>query len=350
MSFRRTALLCGAVFLVCAAGAQAATKPVLMGPPSFEPFEKLLADPLRFFPSTITIAAGDSVAFTPRGFHNVSLPAKGADPRPFVAPTGKTSSEPDAAGKPFWHAGRPVLGFAPQMVKLNFGRSFTYNGTKGVNSGLPLADRPKPMVVKFTKPGSYLYFCELHPGMKGKVNVRAAGAKVPTAKQDAARVKREVAKAIADGKELQATKPAAGTIRVGANRGGVEALKMFPEKLEVAVGTTLTFEGSVDAHTATTGPFSRDEKDTKTYVNALAKSFESPAFDPRATYPSEPPGSAAAALTPSLHGNGFWNTGIISAVKQGGLPGSGRVTMAQAGTYTFVCLIHPFMTSTVTVR
>jgi plastocyanin len=350
MSFRRAALLSIAAFLACAPGAQAITKTVTAGPPSFEPFEPLLSDPLRFFPSTVTIAAGDSVAFAPRGFHNVAFPKKGGDPGPFAAPTGQTSSQPDAAGQPFWHAGRPILGFAPQLVQMNYGKKFTYTGAKAINSGLPLSDKPKPMVVKFRKAGSYTYFCELHPGMKGKVNVRAAGAQVPSKGQDAKRVKREVAKALADAKELQRTKPAAGTIRVGANRGGVEALKFFPSTLEVPVGTTLTFEGSSDAHTATTGPFSKDEKDTTTYLNALAKSFESPAFDPRATYPSEAPGAAAAQLTPSLHGNGFWNSGIISAVKQSGLPGSGRVTVAQAGTYTFVCLIHPFMTSVVTAK
>lgn len=350
MFIRRAVVLCTAAVLLSASAAGAATRTVTMGPPSFGPFEPLQSDPLRFFPSTTTIAAGDRVAFAPRGFHNVSLPAKGEKPKPFVAPTGKTSSAPDAAGQPFWHAGRPVLGFAPQMVKLNFGRTFTYTGAKGVNSGLPLADKPKPMVVKFAKPGAYLFFCELHPGMKGKVVVRAKGAKVPSAAKHAARAKGEVAKALADAKALQGTKPAAGTIRVGASRGGVEALKMFPSKLEVAVGTTLTFEGSVDAHTATAGPFGKDERDSTTYLNALAKSFESPAFDPRATYPSEPPGSAAAQLTSSLHGNGFWNTGLISAVKQSGLPGSGRVTMAQAGTFTFVCLIHPFMQTAVTVK
>lgn len=348
-SIRAALLGATAVVLVAASGAQAATKRVYMGPPDPRAFEPLVADALRFFPSTISIAAGDKVAFTPRGFHNVSLPAKGDDPGSFAAPTKQQSTEPDAAGQPFWHAGRPAFGFAPQMVKLNFGKTFTYTGAKAVNSGLPLADKPKPMVVRFRKAGSYTYFCELHAGMKGKVLVRSRRATVPSARQDAARLKREVAKAKADAKKLQATKARAATVRVGANRGGVEVLKMFPAKLEVPVGTTVTFEGSVDAHTATTGPIGAGEGDTTTYVNALAASFQGPVWDPRATYPSEAPGSPAAQLTPALHGNGFWNTGIISAVKQGGLPGSGRVTMAQAGTYTFVCLIHPFMKTKVTV-
>jgi plastocyanin len=55
-----------------------------------------------------------------------------------------------------------------------------------------------------------------------------------------------------------------------------------------------------------------------------------------------------ASLTPTSHGNGFWGTGIMDTVSASPLPSSGKVTFAQAGTYNFYCLIHPFMKATVT--
>jgi plastocyanin len=72
-------------------------------------------------------------------------------------------------------------------------------------------------------------------------------------------------------------------------------------------------------------------------------------FDPRGVYPSEQP-PTAAALTPALHGNGFWNTGVMDTVAGTPLPGSNSVTFGAPGKYDFYCLIHPFMKATVTVQ
>jgi len=116
------------------------------------------------------------------------------------------------------------------------------------------------------------------------------------------------------------------------------------------VGTTLTFRmqaASFEAHTATTGP-GDPGAETPSYLQELAKSFEAPVIDPRATYPSDQPG-APAVLTPTLHGNGFWNSGAIDASAATPLQDSNSVTFGAAGTYTFYCLIHPFMKATVTV-
>ena len=72
-------------------------------------------------------------------------------------------------------------------------------------------------------------------------------------------------------------------------------------------------------------------------------------LDPRGAFPSEPPG-ALAALTPILHGNGFWGSGALdqdSTTRT--VPPSNAVNFAAAGTYQVFCLIHPFMQATVTV-
>ena len=74
-------------------------------------------------------------------------------------------------------------------------------------------------------------------------------------------------------------------------------------------------------------------------------------IDPRGVYPSEPPGSAAATLTPLLHGNGFWNSGVLDASSATPQPGEANsVTFGPPGKYDFYCLIHPFMKATVTAQ
>ena len=71
---------------------------------------------------------------------------------------------------------------------------------------------------------------------------------------------------------------------------------------------------SYDVHTATTGP-GNPESEPNSYLGQIAASFNSPVFDPRAVYPSEPPGPAGT-LTPALHGNGFWNTGVMDTASR----------------------------------
>ena len=48
-------------------------------------------------------------------------------------------------------------------------------------------------------------------------------------------------------------------------------------------------------------------------------------LDPRGVYPSEPPG-ALGALTPVLHGNGFWNSGALESLDTTPMPPSNAVT------------------------
>jgi hypothetical protein len=106
--------------------------------------------------------------------------------------------------------------------------------------------------------------------------------------------------------------------------------------------------GSSDIHTATFGPGNPDKP--KEYLGAIAASLQGVVFDGRAIYPSEPPGSPPAGLSPALHGNGFWNTGLMDALSSSPIPGSGAVTFTEPGTYPYVCLIHTFMKGTITVQ
>jgi plastocyanin len=347
------------VALAAPAAAQAATKAVFMGTPpaSSKKFQPTGADTNDFFPNGIAIHVGDSVKFVPAGFHTVDLIAKGGQPAPLFAPFNgqKVSGANDAAGQPFWFNGQDQIFFSAPLFANNFGKTLTFNGTKEVESGAPIQNKPKPMTVKFKKTGSFTYYCNIHPGMKGKVTVKAKTAKVPTAKADAKVVTTQVAAALKIAKGLANATVPANTVDVGsAGPHGVEYYGFVPGSLTVPVGTTVNFRmttGSYEEHTATTGPGNPDQ-DPNSYLGQIAASFQGPPpFSPLGIYPSEPSGGAAANLTPTFHGNGFWSTGALDASNSTPtLPASNSVKFAAPGTYEFYCMIHPFMHGTIKVQ
>jgi plastocyanin len=356
---RRPAILAAAaaatLTLPCAA--QAATKTVDMGTPL--PVQKQLnskysADVNAFFPNGITIHAGDSVKFVPTGFHNVDFPAKGKKAAELLATQGPVSGVLDAAGAPFWFNGKVAnVGFNPAVITGSLGKKVTYSASKGVQSGLPLSDKPKPMTVKFPKTGKYTYYCDVHPGMKGTVTVAATSKSIPSAADDQKALAEQVKTVTATVKKVAKPSLPANTITIGsAGAGGAEVFKFLPETLTVPVGATVKFimdPQSLEVHTATSGP-GNPENQPSSYLGKLAASLESPTIDPAAAYPSDPPPAGPAKLTPALHGNGFWNSGVLDALKASALPAENSVTFSAAGTYTFYCLVHPFMRGTVVAQ
>ena len=355
-----------AVLICCALGAaltspaasSAATKPVFMGTPpvASKTFQNKDGDVNDFFPHGITINKGDKVRFLPVGFHSVDIPARGADMLPLITPNGqKVSGANDAAGVPFWFNGQDQVGFnAALLPPGTFGKKLSYNGSKRVASGLPLAPKLKPLTVTFKKVGRFTYFCNIHSGMKGTVTVKPKGKKVPSRKADAKALKRQVARSIKASKALPKATPPANTVDVGvAGKHGEELFAFVPSKMTVPVGTALTFRmspGSFDVHTATTGP-GNPETEPSSYLGQIAATFEGPGpFLSQALYPSEMPGGTAATLTPKLHGNGFWNSAVMDTAAGTPLPASNSVRFGAPGTYDFYCMIHPFMKATVTVQ
>lgn len=329
--------------------AQAATKTVLAGlPPANQKTfqEKYGSDVNAYFPKTVAIHVGDAVDFVPVGFHNVDLPKKGGKATDLLAPAGKVAGEKDAAGAEFWFNGQNALGFNPPLVTSpQWGKSLSYSGAQGINSGLPLQPKPKAMRVKFTKKGSFKYFCDVHPGMAGQVKVLPKSSRVPSKKSDARTVKRQLAAAEKAAKKFASTNIPANTVQMGlTSKTGAEFFGFLPATQTVAKGTTVQFRfptNSFEIHTATFGPGNPDSE-PNSYLGTLAKSFESPAFAGAAVYPSEAPGTVAQ-LTKSLHGNGFWNSGVMDGFAASPPPGTQSVTFAEAGTFEFYCLIHPFM-------
>jgi plastocyanin len=358
MNRARLAALAGGVLLALClpVAAQASTKTVYMGPPQKDAktFENLQSEVNAFFPQSTTIHVGDTVAFQP-GFHNIDIPAKGGKPSAFLVRTSTNATDAkDEAGNPFWFNGQPLFGFNPAI--LTAGKTATYTGKKHVVGPVPVLGKPFAFKVKFTKTGTFTYYCDIHPGMKGKVHVVAKSAKAPSVKDDAKTVSRQVAAAVKTAKKLGATTPPAGVVDVGvAGPGGVEYFNIVGPKSPIAVGTTVRFQmtkGSFETHTATTGPGDpRNEQDTTSYLNQLGATFQGPGpFDGRATYTSDQPGGTPASLTPQLHGNGFWNSGALDLDNATPVPSNNSVRFDAPGTYEFYCLIHPVMHATITVQ
>jgi plastocyanin len=348
-----TVVVAATILMGLPAVAAARTKTVYAGPP---PSARAIAGKLvsksfgikyspdvnAFFLHTITINQGDTVAFRIEGFHNIDLPGKSGKDLPVFVPGAIATGLNDAAGSPFWFSGHvPGIGFNPAVVVPS--GAHRYNGTARIESGLPAGSAP-PFKVRFTKPGTYKFFCDIHPGMIGYVVVKPKGKSVPSAAQDAAALKAQITTDVLSAKKLAKTKVAPDHVSLGvANSKGVELFAMFPATLRVKAGTVVTFsmaKASRETHMATFGPVS--------YLTALANGFRSPPFSPAAVYPSSPVQPIALAST--SHGNGFANTGALDSDPSTPLPASGKIKFTQAGTYHFICLIHPWMTGTIVVK
>jgi plastocyanin len=327
-----------AMLLPVSAGA--ATKTVTMGLPTAKDAktfnEGYLADVNDYFPHATSVRVGDKVKFVPKGFHNVEFPAKGKDPVGLVAPTGnKIAGVLDEAKVPFWFNGQDELNFNPVLFKMLFGKKVNHNGTKGIQSGLPLAPKPKPMTVTFKKAGSFTYYCGVHPGMEGKVKVVPKSKRAASAKAHRKAIRTQVARDLKIAKALPKKQVPAGTVDVGvAGPHGVEYFGMLPAKVTVSAGQALNFrmtKGSVEVHTATFGPGNPESE------------------------PSEAP-ATTSTLTPALHGNGFWNSGVMDLSPATPSPSQNSVRFGNPApyalprTYSYYCLVHPFMKGEVTVQ
>src|SRR3954453_10831536 len=154
--------------LILPGAAQAAQKDVSLGPAkaASKALQSTGSDVNDFFPHETRIHVGDTVRFVPNNFHTVDLPGRRKNKLPLITPVAQTiSGAVDAANAPFWFNGQPQAGFNRQLLRSAFGKSRNYNGSKGVLSGLPLSQKPKPMTVKLKKTGTFRYVSGVHPGM-----------------------------------------------------------------------------------------------------------------------------------------------------------------------------------------
>ena len=342
-----------AVALAVPAAAHGATKEVSAGPfAKQKQFEKALGDGNEYYRRTVTVHKGDKVKWTINGFHSVTFVPKGEDPPPLVLPLANSpvTDSRDVEGNLFWFNNQPNLAFNPLAATPQGGKKL--KSGKLTSSGLPLAEgRPKPYTLKFPKTGTFTYLCTVHPGMVGQVRVVGAKKDIPSAKQDKKAAKAQLAGTLGEVKRLSAGEGLnlQNTIQAGNDRlSGATVYKFFPASATFKVGSTVTLQmapTTSEVHTFTFGP--SNGKDL--YVDQLVGSLLGPVFDPRGIYPSENPTAGVPSYTPRLHGNGFWNSGFLDGTDASPLPASTQIRFAEAGTFSFICLIHPFMHAEVTV-
>lgn len=294
-----------------------------------------------FFPHRVTVRQGDTVEWRGMwtGFHSVDLPGKDGTDLPFILPTNTTAAGlTDFAGNPFWFNGEPNLAFNPTLFAAS-GAS-TYNGSTRADSGLPVG-RSMPFRLTFTKPGTYVYYCDLHYGMRGIVVVTPKKAKIPTQAQEDGQIAAQQARDAKIAKTLAHTR-VSGMVSVGlSGKDSVEILAMFPQTLDVHTGDTVTFAMPTttgEVHTATFGP--------PDYLKPLGTSLTNPTPAATVVYPSSDGGPIDV---PGTHGNGFANSGGLDRGDDTPFRGQAKFTFTAPGTYQYVDLLHPSMHGTIVV-
>jgi plastocyanin len=342
------AFAAAAVTAVAPAAASAASKTVFADAPTSaqKVLSKYDASVNSFFQTRTTIHVGDTVKFIDNGFHTFDFPGTSGSDLPLIVGHGTVQGDKDAAGNLFWFNGKvPNLSINPALLA-PIG-SGTYDGSARADSGVPLG-KPKPFKLTFTKAGTYKFYCDVHPGMVGFIVVKAKGKPIPTAKQDKAAIAKQVKADETTAKALFSTKPSAkNKVSLGeSSKNGVEDYAMFPSKLKVKKGTVVTFfmsKATREDHTASFGP--------KAYLKSVASSITSPSPLQQAFYPSDDPALGPPLVTPTAHGNGFANTGVLDRdPTTTTIPASGKLKFTTAGTYHYICLIHPFMHGTIVVK
>ena len=352
----RAAVVAAAILVFVVPGvARAATYQVFVGLSDKTPGQPKQASANAFFPHAVTIHTGDAVSWDFQSFHTVTFPVRGETPPPLVTldTALPVSGQNDAAGNPFWFNNQPTPILNPVAVAKSSVK--TWNGSKILNSGLPLAAKPKPFTLRFRRAGSFTYVCLVHPGMKGTIRVVGTNRRIASPAAVAARRVAETRAYVAAAKRTVA-KPAptgAPTVQVGRTAPSLAVYKMFPSTLTVNAGQTVTFtmagQNRTEAHTVTFGPENVRSNIEKNFIAPLTGA---PAgtigIAPQGAYPSDPP--PLPSYDGTNHGNGFINAGVIDNDPATPFPNSVQITFTKPGTYDYECVIHAHMDGRIVVR
>lgn len=289
-----------------------------------------------FFPSEITINAGDSIWFdmSMPGFHTVTFPM-GEEAPSILVP------DPEAATPT---AGPPKLILNPDVVFPAGGPDF--DGKGYLNSGIDVFRDPSQLfIVKFTTPGSFDYRCVPHGSvMRGKVNVLEAGAALPMdqAAYDQAAAD-EMAKLYEQGRaekqqyaQATATERPDGTTlwEATAGAGGATVVRVqaiLPNPLEIKVGDTVKWvnRSPGEPHTVTIlGQGATQPEDT--LVEAFADGRPKFVQNPLTFFPQG--GN-------TFDGTGYINSGFMG-IPEVGLPMEWECTFTAAGEFITYCILH----------
>ena len=286
-------------------------------------------DVLAFAPHSLQVHRGDTIMWAVAGFHNIHL-----------APTvTEAIIAPEVNGQPL-----PQVNPAVAFPSVENGGVFTGGDA---NSGLSL-DPANPMVtfslVIDAEPGTYAYFCDIHPGMSGTITVVDDATVIPAPAEALAAGAVELAMGAGGGVEaaigasLQPpTTDDEGALQVTAalQTGPAETLQFFPSVAVVEAGQSVTWtvpNNAMSPHTVT-WPFIPPGSE----FDIVPQDGGPPMIVLNENgFPSQENG---AEIT---NGDGF-NTGFI-------MPGqSFTLKFTEPGVYNYVCFIHSGMQGAVVV-
>ena len=230
-----------------------------------------------------------------------------------------------------------------------------YDGTGIVNSGFPPddAEGPVPFSITFSAAGTFELVCLVHPHMKGNVTVLSAGSAAPSSQAAVtARGQGELADLVGQAEALLAAEEVGTTQRgdnkeytllSGLDEGKVEYLRFVPQSsLSINVGDTVTWDwGRTGApHT----------------VTFLSGAEAPPGIVPEPQAGGPPillinPEVAAPSGGSAYSGTGVFSSGLLLGPNgPPGVPTTYSLTFNEPGSHKYLCMLHPFMTGTITVR
>lgn len=213
-----------------------------------------------------------------------------------------------------------------------------YDGTQRANSGLvPLGPEPTTFEMEFAEAGTYQYFCVIHPGMTGTVEVVEDGEPADTQEEVTARGDeqleewlqegREAKQALLDQEVRQETQDGTTTwyVEMGITTEHTDVLAFSPTPAEISAGDRVVFVNNTGAPHTATFPGGREEL---------------PAPDDPAVMEVVPGPSPQ-----TLEAGTYYNTGELPPnAPPGAEPPEEVRTFAfdvpEAGTYSYVCLLH----------
>lgn len=248
------------------------------------------------------------------------------------------------------------------------GASTPFNGTQAFyNSGYLAPDKTewKLKLASDIKPGKYGYYCLLHgTDMSGTIEVVPSATTVPTPDQVAAQATKERDAALTKVKDAVAALPKgeipgllpAAPNQVLAGSGSPDpaapgVLEFGPKQIKIPVGGSVTWI-FVGPHTVS---FNAPKEATNVLVKGddggwhVNQKAEAPAGGPGAPppAPNAKPGPPTVTDGGSWDGTGYRNTGLVLSFPPA--LQAYKLTFTKAGTYGYVCLVHPGMTGSVVV-
>lgn len=266
---------------------------------------------LDFYPGAITIHAGDRVVWNNSTSipHTVSIPQAGQTPPP---------------GPP-----------SPAQVGGN-----VFDNSAYISSGF--ITKGKSYAVLFTRPGTYAYYCIVHPPeMTGTIVVLPAGAPLPeSAAQYAAAASSDLSTDLQAGVSSVALFPyAAGGTHLSAGIApGLPGTKPSQSTVMRYLDDTNTADNNVTVPAGTTITWT-NESNNVPHTVTFPVAGQGPPLGP----PDQVPPSGGS----TYDGSTLTNSGVLPPGK------SYSLTFTKAGTYTYYCLFHDGptgMIGTVTVQ